>query len=336
MDHDRGMQTRLSFAELPGHVRDWVEGVLGAPVVRTQPAAGGYSPGVAEGLFASDGSAVFLKAGHPSRNPDSPALLRSELRTLRSMPSGLPIAELIDALDEGPGGWVALVLEQVPGRQAPLPWTNATIGAALASLADMREPLTPAPPGQWDDAADVLRGMFGHWPELAAGADLDPWLAERRYALAAAADDALAELDGDTLVHLDLRADNLMLRTDGRLIVVDWAWAVRGPAWLDPVLLAIEFISSAAPEVDADAWIGRIAHDYGINANRIVQVLAGILSFFEHSGRQPDPPGLPTLREFQRFQATAVRDWLKRSPHAGALQAAADRPGARPTSSPLA
>ncbi|MFT4226951.1 phosphotransferase family protein [Micropruina sp.] len=316
-------RTRLTFAELPGHVHEWVEGVLGAPVVRTEPASGGYSPGVAEGLFTADGSAVFLKAGHPSRNPDSPALLRSELRTLRSMPSGLPIAELIDALDEGPDGWVALVLEHVPGRQAPLPWTNATIEAVLASLADLRGPLTPAPPGQWDDAADALRDMFSHWPELADAVDLDPWLAERRHALAAAADEALTELAGDTLVHLDLRADNLMLRTDGRLIVVDWAWAVRGPAWLDPALLAIEFISSAEPDVDTDAWIARIADDYGISADLIVQVLVGILSFFEHSGRRPDPPGLPTLREFQRFQATALRDWLKRSRHASALQAAA-------------
>ena len=316
-------RTRLTFAELPGHVREWVERVLGAPVVRTEPASGGYSPGVAEGLFTADGSAVFVKAGHPSRNADSPALLRSELRTLRSMPSGLPIAELIDALDEGPDGWVALVLEHVPGRQVSLPWTDDTIGAALASLADLRGPLTPAPPGQWDAAADVLRDMFGHWPELVDVTDLDPWLAERRHTLAAVAEETLAELAGDTLVHLDLRADNLMLRTDGRLIVVDWAWAVRGPAWLDPALLAIEFISSAAPEVDADAYIARIADNYGISTDRIVPVLVGILSFFEHAGRQPDPPGLPTLREFQRFQATALRDWLKRSPHASGLQAAA-------------
>ena len=54
-----------------------------------------------------------------------------------------------------------------------------------------------------------------------------------------------------------------MLRTDGRLIVVDWAWAVRGAAWLDPALLVIEFISSAEPDVDADAWVARIADEIG-------------------------------------------------------------------------
>lgn len=312
-------RTRLAFAALPGHVREWAEAVLGGPVVRSQPATGGYSPGVAEGLVAADGSAIFVKAGHPSLNPDSVELLRAELRTLRGMPSGLPVAELIDALDEGPDGWVTLALQRVDGRQAPLPWTDATIGAALDSLADLRGALTPAPPGPWTDAADALRGMFC-WRQLADAADLDPWLACRYPALTAAEETALTEVAGDTLVHLDLRADNLMLRNDGRLIVVDWAWAVRGAAWIDPALLAIEFISSAAPDVDADAWIERIAAEHGIGTDPIVQLLVGVLGFFEFAGRQPDPPGLPTLRAFQRFQADALRTWLRTSRHARELR----------------
>ena len=310
----------MAFAELPVHVREWAEGVLGAPIARTEPASGGYSPGVAEGLLAADGSAIFLKAGHPSLNPESVELLRAELRTLRAMPSGLPVADLIDAVDEGADGWVALALEHVDGRQAPLPWTNATIGAALTSLAELRAALTPAPQAPWRDVADELRGMFGCWAQLAYVVDLDPWLAVRLPALAAAADAALTEMAGDTLVHLDLRADNLMLRSDGRLIVVDWAWAVRGAAWIDPALLAIEFISSAAPEVDADAWIARIAADGGIGTDPIVHALVGVLGFFEFAGRQPDPPGLPTVREFQRFQATALRTWLRTSSLARDLQ----------------
>lgn len=316
-------RTRLAFAELPVHVRDWAERVLGAPVVRTESASGGYSPGVAAGLFAADGSAVFLKAGHPSLNPESATLLRSELRTLRGMPSGLPIAGLIDALDEGPDGWVALALAHVDGRQAPLPWTDTTIASALESLAELRDALTPAPAAEWESAADVLGGMFGCWRQLTDAADLDPWLIRRHRALTAMAEAAPAEASGDTLLHLDLRADNLMLRTDGRLIVVDWAWAVRGAAWIDPALLAIEFISSAAPGVDADAWIERIATDHGIGTDPIVHALVGVLGFFEFVGRQPDPPGLPTVRAFQRFQAAALRGWLRTSRHAGALQ---DRP----------
>ena len=107
------------------------------------------------------------------------------------MPSGLPIAALIDALDEGPDGWVALALEHVDGRQAPLPWTDGTIAAALGSLAELRDGLTPAPVGPWADAADELRGMFDCWRQLTDAADLDPWLADRLTTLTAAGDAAL-------------------------------------------------------------------------------------------------------------------------------------------------
>lgn len=84
---------------------------------------------------------------------------------------------------------------------------------------------------------------------LADRDDLDPWLVSRHRALVIAAEAALNEVVGDTLLHLDLRADNLMLRKDGRLTVVDRSRAVRGAAWADPAVLAIEFIPSAAPEV---------------------------------------------------------------------------------------
>ncbi len=66
------MQTRRRprFAELPADVRQWAEQALSGPVVRTEPAHGGYSPGVTESLFTADGRSGFIKAGHPSLNPD--------------------------------------------------------------------------------------------------------------------------------------------------------------------------------------------------------------------------------------------------------------------------
>lgn len=307
---------RPTFTDLPAQVRGWAEEVLGSPVAGTVPATGGYSPGVTDSLFCADGRSAFLKASHPSLNPDSPGLLRSELRALRAIPAGLPIAALLDAFDEGADGWVAVLLERVPGVQAPLPWTDTTIEAALASLAELVGALTPAPVGGFGGAGDALAPLMTLWPELAGVDDLDPWCAARLPALDAAGCRALATVDGDTLLHLDLRADNLMLREDGRLIIVDWAWAARGAAWVDPALLAIEFISSAAPEVDADAWIEYVAGAYRVATDSIVDLLAGILGFFERTGRLPDPPGLPTLRDFQRFQAAALRRWLRRSPHA--------------------
>lgn len=93
-----------------------------------------------------------------------------------------------------------------------------------------------------------------------------------------------------------------------------------GAAWIDPVLLAIEFISSGAPGLDIDALLTRVADQHGIGVDTAVDTLAGILGFFEAACRRPDPPGLPTLRDFQRFQADALRGWLKESVLAGHLQ----------------
>jgi hypothetical protein len=39
-------------------------------------------------------------------------------------------------------------------------------------------------------------------------------------------------------------------------------------------------------------------------------VLIGIAGFFVNGSRRPAPPGLPTLRAFQKAQADALLGWL--------------------------
>jgi hypothetical protein len=40
------------------------------------------------------------------------------------------------------------------------------------------------------------------------------------------------------------------------------------------------------------------------------RVLVGLTGFFAVGGLRPDPPGLPTVRAFQRAQAEVARSWL--------------------------
>jgi hypothetical protein len=40
-------------------------------------------------------------------------------------------------------------------------------------------------------------------------------------------------------------------------------------------------------------------------------VLAGLAGYFHDRRRLPDPPGLPTVRAFQRAQGEVVLRWLK-------------------------
>lgn len=311
---------RITWADLPARVQTWAEHRLGAPVTRVVGATGGYSPGTTDALFTADGRAGFLKAVHPSINPHSPSLIRAERDVLTRMPTGLPVAGLIDCFDEGPDGWVAILLEHVVGRQPALPWTRQLASRVSADLAALSAALTPNPAPGLSSAPEELRRMMSIWPELSGRNGLDPWLADRSDVLDELAQAALNRTGGDTLTHLDLRADNMLLRPDGSLVVVDWAWGLAAASWVDPALLLIEFISNGAPDLDVDALIDELAARHVVAVESIVGLLIGVLGFFEDAGLQPDPPGLPTVRAFQRFQGAALFAWLRTSRHTRGLR----------------
>jgi hypothetical protein len=123
------------------------------------------------------------------------------------------------------------------------------------------------------------------------------------------ADRASAALTGDTLVHTDVRADNILLRTDGAVTVVDWPWACRGPAWLDTLMLLMNVRLYGGH--DTHALLTRLAATTGAVPEDLLAVLTALAGFFADAARQPPPPGLPTVRSFQRAQADAVLSWVR-------------------------
>jgi len=307
---------RIEWIDLPPHVRFWVEEQLGASVIEHRSQPGGYSPGTADRLLAGNGRRAFLKAVHPSLNPDSPDIHRSEARVLERMPDGVPVPRLIDWYDAE--GWVALLVEDVEARHPVLPWRADELDATLAALRELGAALSPNPVPGLPMASAELGGMFEAWSRWAGGAapdDLDPWLVDRLPDLVSASERTTPRLDGDTLTHHDLRADNLLIMGDGSVRVIDWPWAMPAAPWLDPGLLLIEVITSHATDAaspDPDDVLARVATDYRVDEEVLVDLLASILAYFEDAWRRPDPPGLPTLRAFQKFQGDALRGWLQR------------------------
>jgi Phosphotransferase enzyme family len=90
--------------------------------------------------------------------------------------------------------------------------------------------------------ADRLRESFAGWRRLAAahaaGDDLtglDPWAARHLDRLARLEAAWPQATEGSALLHLDLRADNLLLTPTG--VAVDWPYACAGAAWVDLLLL---------------------------------------------------------------------------------------------------
>jgi aminoglycoside phosphotransferase (APT) family kinase protein len=299
---------RIGWLDVPDEVRAAVEAVLGAAVVEATSQVGGFSPGTADRVRTADGRRAFVKAVSPAQNPDSPGMHRREARITAALPAHAPAPRLLGVHDDG--DWIALVLEDVDGRHPVTPWRPDEVSRVLATLTSMAHTLTPTPVDHVPTVAEALADDLRGWPNIAADppSDLDDWAAGRLDELVAWTNRGRAALTGDTLVHLDVRADNLLMGTDGQVTVVDWPWASTGPAWLDRLLLLLNVRLYGG---DTDDMLGRCAAESGADPDDLVAVLVGLAGFFLDNARRPPPPGIPTVRAFQRAQGDAVLAWLR-------------------------
>lgn len=154
--------------------------------------------------------------------------------------------------------------------------------------------------------------VFTGWHRLADDDDVqgvDPWIGRHLAELVALETASVGAADGTTLLHADIRADNILI-TPTDVMFVDWPWASRGAAWIDLLLL----LPSVAMQRGPKPWEIFDAHPLarGVAEDRVTAVVAAIAGFFMRQSRQPSPPGLPTLRAFQRDQGLPALEWLKR------------------------
>ena len=305
---------RVAWVDLPWAVRAAVEEILGAPVVEAVSQPGGFSPGSADRVVTADGARAFVKAVGASINPDSPGLHRREIQVGRALPVTPAVPALLGSWEGRPDGtdddWVALVLADVEGRHPRLPWVPDELEAVRAAYEVVAA--TPLAGGLADlpETGVLYADAFAGWRRVFADLppDLGPWTVDHLDRLVAAADRSSSALVGTALVHGDARADNLLVRPDGSVVVVDWPWATRGAAWFDRLTLLVNvgLYDRAAP---LEELLARWLPD--LPAADADAVLAGLAGYFVDSARQPDPPGLPTVRAFQRAQGDVVLRWLR-------------------------
>lgn len=295
---------RITWADLPPEIRARTEGIIGGRVAETRSQAEGYSPGTADRVRTDDGRRAFVKAVTPAINQHSAELARQEMRITAALPERAPVPRMLGAFDTG--DWVVLVLEDVAGRHPGLPWSDADIDTVLDGLGELAGALTPTPLPDAPRASDQLAHDFEGWARIAADppADLDPWARANLADLGASAARGLAATaTGDTLTHCDIRADNILVRDDGRPVFIDWPWGCVGPDWLDRVLLAVNVLVNGG---DPDRLLT------GLDPRPVTDVVTGLTGFFLHTSRTPPPPGIPTVRAFQRAQADALLPWLRK------------------------
>ena len=66
---------------------------------------------------------------------------------------------------------------------------------------------------------------------------------------------AAENVGGDRLVHVDLRADNVLIDGGGRAVIADWPWAAHGASWFDALTLLVDARVSD-PDCDTEAALG--------------------------------------------------------------------------------
>ncbi|MET7734220.1 aminoglycoside phosphotransferase family protein [Streptomyces sp. NPDC005402] len=306
---------RTPWEELPPAVRDAVAAVLGAEVVHSVTQPGGFSPGVAARVRTATGHRAFVKAVSSDSNPHSPGLHRTEARNAAALPATVSAPRLLGTYDDGT--WVALVYEDVPGRQPHVPWRNAELERVLDAVTELSRTLTPSPLDA-PPAATALARTFNGWQRLLDGEDknlaerLDPWAGAHLPRLAELAAAWPEAVTGDTLAHADLRADNILLADDGRTVFVDWPHALRAAPWFDLLVMLPCVRAQGGPDPEGLFT----AHPLGAAADpdAVTTALAAVTGYFLYNCLLPPPPGIPTVRAFQRAQGDAALAWLRRRP----------------------
>lgn len=201
------------------------------PLVRFQPALGGYTSALRGIAAFADGRTAFVKA---ATSEQTAGWLRTEYVVYCHLNScGADFLPAVQAWDDD-GSLPVLLLEDLSDAHWPPPWTPEQIGQVSETLSRLRA--MPLMPGM--SLLETYREDFSGWRKLAEdpaaflalGLCTPAWLAAALPSLQAA--EAAAVLAGSDFLHLDLRSDNICFAR-GRAILVDWNWACAGNGQFD-------------------------------------------------------------------------------------------------------
>lgn len=192
----------------------------------------------------------------------------------------------------------------------------AELDRVLDALAVLAGALTPASAEiAAPSAAERLGDKFRGWRRLAVArdhgdslAELDPWAHRNLARLAGLESQWERAAQGGSLVHADMRADNLLL-TDDRVYFVDWPLACIAQPWFDLVAMlpSIAMQGGPSPEMICRAHPVTQAAD----PDAVTAVLAAVAGYCVRQSRQAPPPGMPTVRQFQHAVGQSALDWLR-------------------------
>jgi hypothetical protein len=306
----RATARRPHWADLPASVREAIEFRLDSEVVSTSSTGIGFTPGFASRLDLADGRRVFVKAASDADDArygwQLSEAYREEIRKLRALPSNLPAPALWWTVDDDIAGvrWVILCFDYVDGAPPRRPWRPGELRLVIDALAELAPLVARAPDGlDLPHFAEKFHDVEAWAAQVIERDGFSRWLDE----ITVLARESLTRCAGTTVVHMDLRDDNLLIGCGGKIWICDWNWPLLGASWLDLVCL---LISVAGDGLDADAVLATHPLTRDLEPRSIDAWLATLWLFFTTSRELPVPAHSPHLRDHQAWYADATADWL--------------------------
>lgn len=243
-----------------------------------------------------DGRSVFAKR---AVDETTAAWLRQEHRMYQAFRNETFMPKVISWADDG---LPILVLEDLSDATWPPPWHSSQIDGVLSALGELAR--RPAPEGLPRLADGEQPGDGWHLvladPSafLSLGLCEADWLDHAGPVLRAAA--AAAPLAGTSVVHCDIRSDNVCVRR-GSTLLVDWNLASIGNA-----------------EFDVAFWLPSLAAENGPLPEDVApecpaELAAYVAGFFACRAGQSDIPHAPLVRQVQRQQLRTALPWAARA-----------------------
>lgn len=270
--------------------------LLGGPVsVRSRISRGFRSAWAGVVAVGDPTRTVFVKA----RSGPSISALDHERAVLERLPDGLG-PSVRGSCHSQADAVAILALEDLSTNHWPPPWT----ADGVARTVELLERVAAVGPGAGSipRLVDVASALT-NWSAVAA--DQAPFLGTRLRSerwldqilpslLDLKFDDSL---DGEGLLHFDVRSDNISLGPEGA-VLVDWEFACLG----NPRVDLLSWLPSLRAEGGPEPWVV-VPHAEPV----LVAFLAG---YWSSQAGLPEPSGAPGLRILQRGQAAVALDWL--------------------------
>lgn len=271
------------------------------PIAWGPVTSGGHTPARRWVVTLEDGGRAFVKV---ATDDLTASWLREEHRYYAIMREAPFMPGYVGWYDDG--ARPALALEDLSWAEWPPPWTTERVEAVRATLdAVHRWPVPDDTPSAADPRLELREG----WDEI----DLDPepflslglcspvWLDRALPTLREAA--GKAPLEGDALLHFDVRSDNVCFRPDGSAVLVDWNWTSTGDPLVD--------IAFWLPSLHAEG--GPPPEDVLGTADGVGRLAACSAGFFAAHAARPPIPTAPHVRPTQLRQARTALPWAARA-----------------------